>query len=185
MPRRKSKNSQDNNLNTGGGAHVGKGINTGRDFIGRDYNIVTNIYPPYKSNTSVNQANHQEKEYFRIEAQLTSTVIEPIRRILFPVVLILSLMQLLCLPLLLFLEDIWPIVLLPLVVILLLHSWGNFRMENAFRISGFYDNLSVDRRTKLKQELQNKKWGHWLLNLYISMVLGTFVQTDKRKLKTS
>ena len=158
MPRRRRDKSQYDNLDTGGGAYTGKDIKVGGDFIGRDYKVINNIHHHHESNSRNNHANRQKEEHLRIEAQLTSTVIKPIRSILFPAVLVLSLMQILCLPLSLFLEDLWAIVLLPLVVIFAIHSWVNFRMEDAFRISGFYDNLSVDRRTKLKQEMQNKKW---------------------------
>lgn len=191
MPPRKKARSKANklntgsNLDTGGGAHIGGDVTAGRDVIGRDYNYtVINNYPSRESRAKADRASRTEQRALSTETEITEKINEWVKNFLFPATLGLILLELLCMFGILFLHDLWPITFLPLAIIFVIHYRAECRIVQAFRRAGFYDNLTLDRRDRLKDELKKKKWGNPLLNLYTSLLLEHFIEINKGKLKS-
>lgn len=184
MARQGKRNTKAQNIDTAGGASIGNDVNAGRDFVGRDstvINITNNIHhhPPTKTSRRGSSA---KPDLQTIEANVANTLIKFYHR-WFPYTVLLVALQLVFLPLLFVITDLWPLLILLGGILLVLISFLNSKTEHQLRVAGFYDIPSTGQRKMLIYNLRQKDWGHWSRNWYMALLLGGCVQVDQRRLK--
>lgn len=181
MAQRRKHSTKAQSANTEGGSFVGNDINAGRDIIGRDYNVTTttNIHHHYSATKTSSRSSHPKPDSQPVEANVVNTLIKFYHR-WFPYTVLLVALQLVFLPLLFVITDLWPLLILPSMFLMGIFSFLHTKTEHLLTIADFYDKRhSVSRRTKLIHELRQRNWGHWLRNWYTSLLLASSVQVNK------
>lgn len=176
------RRDKEHKTDTDGGAFIGNDVNAGRDFVGRDYTVTTHVHHHHAAASKRSRSASKSQGAPTVEATVTNTVIALFHHG-FPYIVVLVLLQLLCLPLFLTIPNLWPLLILPSVLLAAMLYAINNQTEHLLRVTGFYDQLSVDKRKQVKDALGQKQWGSWWLNWYTFLLLALCVQTDKRRLK--
>ncbi len=184
MTQRPKRSAKAPSVNTESGAFIGNDVNAERDFIGRDstvINITNNIHhhPPTKNSR---RGSSPKPDLQTVETNVTNTLIK-FYHCWFPYTVLLAALQLLFLPLLFVITDLWPLLIVPSGILLGLFSFINSKTEHKLRSAGFYENLSMDQRKMLIHNLHQKDWGHWSRNWYTALLLACCVQVDQRRLR--
>lgn len=179
MARKNKKGRKNYRFDTAGGAYIGGDVNAGGDFIGRDK--VTNIHHHYPAGKQRRNNSSQQQKMQKVETEVTDRVVKPVQR-RFPIVIGLAATQVFLSPLMLAVPEYLPIWLLPSGVLFVLYRIENRRIEKQLRVSGFYDDLSVDQRKRLIDSLQRQMQGNRFIQWYVAAVMKFCVKTDKRQL---
>lgn len=146
----------------------------------KDQSSKTNSTPPPKARS---RSPHKRTNRQTVEEKVIESLITFYHR-WFPYMMLLIALQVVFVPLIFIVTDLWSLLIMPSIVLIGIFSYLYTKTAHKLTMADFYDKKHPPpQRTKLIHHLRQKDWGHWLRNWYTSLLLACCVEVERRRLR--